>query len=135
MADRILADVVMTVHFGFLVFVALGGFLAWRWRRWIYAHVVAVAWGVATIAFSITCPLTYLENHFRRRAGEPELGAAGFIDQYLEDVVYPERYTPLIWAVVGVVVVISWVGVLRRVRGKRAGSAGAGRRFPRTAKR
>lgn len=104
----------MVVHFGFLVFVAFGGFLAWRWPRWLIAHLVAVGWGVATIAFSITCPLTYLENVFRRRAGQPELGPAGFIDRYLENVVYPERYTPLIWTAVGAVVLVSWVGVFRR---------------------
>jgi hypothetical protein len=118
--DRVLADVVMLVHFGFLVFVALGGFLAWRWPRWILAHLFAVAWGVATIAFSIPCPLTYVENHFRHRAGQPGLGPAGFIDQYLEGVVYPERYTPLIWAAVGVVVLFSWAVLLRRVATRRS---------------
>ncbi len=123
--DRVLADVVMVVHFGFLVFVTIGGFLAWRWPRWIVAHVAAVAWGVATIACSIVCPLTYAENYFRRRAGQAELGPAGFIDRYLEDVVYPERYTPVIWAVVGTIVVASWIGAVRRLRATRRATAAA----------
>jgi hypothetical protein len=121
MVDRVLGDAVMVVHFGFLVFVTLGGFLAWRWPRWIVAHVAAVAWGSASILFGLVCPLTELEELFRRRAGEGDLGA-GFIDNYLEGVIYPERYTPLIWTAVGVVVVTSWVGfaVRRRVRPGRA---------------
>jgi hypothetical protein len=31
MPYRILADTVVIVHFGFIVFVAAGGLLAWRW--------------------------------------------------------------------------------------------------------
>ena len=125
MIDRLLADLVMVVHFGFLVFVALGGFVAWRWPRWIAAHLLAVGWGVITVAFHVTCPLTYVENYFHRRAGEPELGSAGFIDQYLENVVYPEHYTPLIWTAVGVVVVFSWIGAYRRAAVKRSGRVAA----------
>lgn len=125
MIDRLLADLTMVVHFSFLVYVALGGFLAWRWPRWMVPHLLAVGWGVIIIAFHAPCPLTYVENYFRRRAGQPELGPAGFIDQYLEGVVYPERYTPLIWAAVGVVVVASWVGAYRRAAVKRAGRVAA----------
>ncbi len=124
MVDRVLADVVMIVHFGFLVFVALGGFLAWRWPRWIIPHVAATGWGLASIVFGLVCPLTYLEELFRRRGGEPDLGA-GFIDRYLENVVYPERYTPVIWGLVGLVVVASWAGfLLRRRRPERAALPG-----------
>lgn len=119
MLDRVLADVVMVIHFGFLGFVAFGGFLSWRWPRWIVPHLAATGWGLASIVIGLVCPLTYLEELFRRRGGEPDLGA-GFIDRYLENVVYPERYTPVVWGVVGLVVVISWAGFLLRRRPQRA---------------
>jgi hypothetical protein len=114
--DRVLADAVMVLHFGFLVFVALGGFLAWRWPRWIVPHVAAALWGGITVAFSIECPLTYLENLFRHRAGEAGLPPSGFIDHYLEGVIYPERYTAPVQAGMAALVITSWVGALLLAR-------------------
>jgi Protein of Unknown function (DUF2784) len=45
MGYQLLAELVMLLHFGFLAYVALGGFLAWR-RPWlIVPHVGAAVWG------------------------------------------------------------------------------------------
>ena len=33
MLHRLLADGVMATHFGYLVYLVVGGFLAWRWPR------------------------------------------------------------------------------------------------------
>lgn len=110
----------MLVHFGFLVFVTLGGFLAWRWRRLIAVHLAVSAWAFVIVVFGPPCPLTGIENWARTHAGETPLHGTGFIDNYLEGVVYPARYTGLLQALVAVAVVVSWVGyVLRgpRVRG------------------
>jgi hypothetical protein len=109
---------VAALHLGFLVYVALGGFLAWRWRRALLPHVGAVAWGVASIAFGLSCPLTAWEAALRRAAGAPPLDPGGFVDHYLEGVVYPERYTPLVLAAVAALVVASWAG-RGTFRGKR----------------
>jgi hypothetical protein len=116
-----LADGVMVLHFGYLAYVALGGFVAWRWPRWIFAHVVAVAWGYSTILVGMPCPLTHLEDAFRQRAGEPGLGPGGFIDHYLEGVIYPEQYTPLVRTLVSAVVLLAWIGAVRRWRVALAG--------------
>ena len=40
----------VVVHFGFLGYVVVGGFLAWQWTRTTWAHIAAVAWGIALIA-------------------------------------------------------------------------------------
>ena len=32
----------------FIVFVAVGGLMAWRWPRLLWLHVPAVAWGLAS---------------------------------------------------------------------------------------
>src|SRR4029450_13264656 len=114
----VLADGVLVVHLGFLAFVGLGGFLAWRWPRWLVAHVAAVSWGAVAVAFSLRCPLTVLEDALRRRAGQPGLGPTGFVDSYIEGVVYPERDAGLVRALVGAVVVVSWWGVLTRRRAR-----------------
>ena len=62
-----MADLTMLVHFTFLAFVVFGGFLAWKWPRVIWAHLLLAAYGFATIAFSIRCPLTDVEDWARVR--------------------------------------------------------------------
>ncbi|MFD4182079.1 DUF2784 domain-containing protein [Rhodococcus sp. NPDC058514] len=120
MVFRVLAEATMTVHFAFLVYVIAGGFLAWRWPRMIWPHLILAGWGFSTIAFGLDCPLTHIENWARREAGEQGL-STGFIDTYLTGVVYPERYTSQLQALAGLVVLASWTGyVVRRRRPRRA---------------
>jgi hypothetical protein len=120
-AYRLLADAVVVAHFGFIVFVAAGGLLAWRWPRLMWAHVPAVAWGAGIVAVGYECPLTPLEKWLRGRGGESEYGG-GFVDRYIEDVIYPDEYTPLLRAVVALLVVVGWAGLVRRRRSARGRS-------------
>lgn len=118
MAYRLLADVVLVVHFGYLVYLVLGGFVAWRWPRAFWPHLVAVVWGVAVVAFSIACPLTGWENALRSAAGEATY-AGSFIDRYIGGVVYPQdQLEQARWLVV-VCVAVSWLGVWWRWRARR----------------
>lgn len=116
MQYRLLADATVVVHLLFVVYVVIGGFLAWRWRRTIVVHVPAAVWGVGAVAFGITCPLTHLENWARMRAGESGLPPSGFIDHYLTGVIYPESALGLVRLLVLASIIVSWVGyaVLRR---------------------
>ena len=123
MGYRLLATLVLTGHFGFLAYLVLGGFLAWRWPRTIWLHAATAAWGVAIVAADlfadgITCPLTYAEDWARRRAGEAPL-TTGFIDRYLEGVIYPERYAALAQGLAALAVLASWVGYALRPRAHR----------------
>jgi hypothetical protein len=111
MGYRFLAEATMVAHFAFLAYVVTGGLLAWRWPKAIWPHLAAAGWGLAITAFGLNCPLTYVEDSARRRAGERGL-TTGFIDHYLTGVVYPARYTGLIQVLVGVVVVGSWAGAV-----------------------
>ncbi|MET7393962.1 DUF2784 domain-containing protein [Dactylosporangium sp. NPDC005572] len=115
---RALATTVLVVHFAFLAYVILGGFVAWRWPKAFWPHLAAAAWGLAVVSVPLTCPLTYVEHWARRRAGETGV-SRGFIDQYIEGVLYPERYTHLLQVMVGVLVVGSYVGVYVRYRNRR----------------
>lgn len=108
-----LANVTMAVHFGFLAYVVAGGFLAWRWPRAIWPHLVLAGWGFSTIVFRLNCPLTYVEDWARRRAGQPGL-STGFIDHYLTGVLYPERYAGLVQALAASAVAVSWAGAALR---------------------
>lgn len=110
-----LASLTMSVHFLFLAYLTAGGFLAWRWRRTIWAHLAVVGWGIVSVTVGVTCPLTVLEDWARRRAGEPGL-TTGFVDHYLTGVVYPRRDTVLVQAFVAVCVLVSWAGWYARGR-------------------
>lgn len=65
-----LADLVVLVHILFVLFVVFGGLAALR-RRWLlWYHLPAAVWGVEIELGGWVCPLTHLENHFRRLGGE-----------------------------------------------------------------
>jgi hypothetical protein len=111
MGYRVLAAAVLAVHFAYLGYLVLGGFLAWRWPRTVWVHLVAVGWGVALIALGLDCPLTHAQDWARVGAGQPAL-TGGFVDQYIEGRLYPQRYTPVVQAVVASLVVGSWLGLM-----------------------
>ncbi|GAA4918746.1 uncharacterized protein DUF2784 [Stackebrandtia albiflava] len=119
---RILSDITMVVHFLVLAYLVVGGFLAWRWPRMWFPHLAMALWGLAAIMFPVICPLTYLENLFRDRAGQNSLDPGGFIDQYLTDVVYPGEHLILVRWIVVAVIAVSWAGAWWRWR-RRTGAA------------
>src|SRR5262245_25755266 len=88
MLYRLLADLVVLVHFGFVLFVVLGGLLALRWPRAAWFHLPAAIWGAGIEFVQGICPLTPLENHLRRLGGEAGY-AGGFVEHYLLPVLYP----------------------------------------------
>ena len=87
--NRLLAGTVVAIHLAFVLFVALGGLLVWRWRRLAWAHLPAVAWGVWIELSGDVCPLTPLENHLRSLGGEAAYGG-DFVGHYLLPMLYPE---------------------------------------------
>jgi len=126
MVYRILAELVLVIHFCFVLFVVLGGLLALRWRRVVWLHLPAFTWGVLVQCFSWACPLTPLENWFRRAGGESGY-SGGFVEHYISAILYAdisrEFQMMLGLLLVGVnVLVYAWV--LTRRRRKAGGTAG-----------
>jgi hypothetical protein len=105
----LVADLTVVVHLAFLVFVAIGGILAWRWPRLIWLHVASVGWAVGILVVGQDCPLTDLQRYAERQTGQPR-DSRGFVDRYLEDVLFPERYTTALRVLIGALVVVGWVG-------------------------
>lgn len=119
MGYRLAADAVLLAHFGFLLFVALGGFLAWR-HRWVaWPHAVAVGWGLVSVFVGVGCPLTYWEDRLRTAAGGQGL-PRGFVDTYLTGVIYPVGHLVTAQLLVAGLVLMSWVGVARHRLGGRS---------------
>jgi hypothetical protein len=117
MVYRLAADVVVLLHTAFVTFVMLGGFLAWRWRPLVWAHVPCAVWGMLIEYQGWICPLTPLENDLRDRAGI-EGYAGGFVEHYVIPILYPAGLTRPTQAVLGTVVlavnVVAYGVLLRR---------------------
>jgi len=88
MLYRILADAVLLLHLGFILFVVFGALLVARRRGWMPAHLLAAVWGFGIEASGAICPLTYVENALRHSAGESGY-SGGFIEHYLWPLIYP----------------------------------------------
>ena len=116
---RLLADLIVVLHFGFVLFVALGGFLVLRWPKVAWAHVPAVVWGAGIELTGWICPLTPLENFLRQRSGQARY-AGDFVARYVLPVVYPEGLTRDAQLVLGVAVIAANAAVytlaVRRAR-------------------
>lgn len=95
---HLLADGTVLLHGAFVLFVLFGGLAALRWRRLARYHLPAALWGAAIELGGWICPLTYLENYFRRLGGGTGYGGT-FIERYLEPILYPlglSRYSQLV---------------------------------------
>ncbi|VXB81739.1 DUF2784 domain-containing protein [Massilia sp. 9I] len=88
MGYRFLADAVLLLHLGFILFVVFGALAVARWPRLLPLHLAAAAWGVGIELLGAICPLTYVENHLRLLAGGAGY-SGGFIDHYLLPLIYP----------------------------------------------
>ncbi len=124
---RILGDAVMLIHFGFLVFLAVGGFLACRFRWVIVLHLAAACWALMSVLVGAECPLTGWEDELRRLGGGQGL-PDGFIDAYLTGVVYPDEHLRAVQLFLACLVVLSWlVFALHHRHAVAAGPTGSGR--------
>ena len=103
---QLLADLVVGVHFAFVLFVVLGGLLAVKWRRIIWLHVSAAFWGAVVEFSGWICPLTPLEIWLRQRAGEAGY-RSDFVAHYLLPILYPEALTRGMQIVLGACVVVA----------------------------
>ncbi len=102
--QNLAADLVVLIHFLFIVFVVMGGLWVLRWRPVIYLHLPAAVWGALIEFYGWICPLTTLENELRKEHG----GAyqTGFIEHYLLPIIYPQGLTREIQLLLGVCVIV-----------------------------
>lgn len=106
MLYRLAADLVVLIHLAFVVFVVLGGLLAFRWSRALLIHLPAALWGVLIEWTGGVCPLTPLEVTLRQLGGEAGY-AGGFVERYLVPVLYPQALARPIQIGLGAVVVVA----------------------------
>lgn len=105
MVQSLLADLVLLLHLGFILFVLLGGLLVW-YRCWFAVlHLPCVAWGVFIEFAGWICPLTPLEQQLRASAGEAGYSGS-FIAHYLLPLIYPAGLTRNVQITLGIAVIL-----------------------------
>jgi uncharacterized protein DUF2784 len=116
-----LANLVLVLHVlivlfvvGGLVLIACGNWRGWRWvNTWWFrlAHLAAIGIVVAEAWFGIVCPLTTFEAWLRVRAGAPVQGGSGFIEYWLQRLLYydaPAWVFTLAYTLFALLVVLAW---------------------------
>ncbi len=117
----LLADVVLMLHVGFVLFVVLGqvliitgGLCSWAWvrrRRFRFLHLAAIAVVVVQSWLGMICPLTHLEVYLRQQAGVDAVYAGTFISHWLQTLLYyqaPHWVFVLVYTLFGGLVLCSW---------------------------
>lgn len=120
---RVLADLVVLVHFAFVVFVILGGFLVARRPRMTPLHLAAVLWAAFIEFAGWICPLTPLENRLRGKSGSGGY-PSDFVAHYILPILYPEGLTRETQIALGALVLVTNLGIygwiLRNKTGREA---------------
>lgn len=118
---RLLADLVLLIHFAYVLFVVAGlvlilagGVLGWRWVRnpWFRAaHLAAIGFVVIEAWLGAMCPLTTLEAGLRVRAGESPYAPSGFIAHWVQRLLFwdaPAWVFTTLYTLFGALVAASW---------------------------
>jgi hypothetical protein len=113
MSYQLLADLVVGLHFLFVLFVIFGGLLALKWPKVAYVHLPAALWGAFIELAAGICPLTPLENSLRRQAGQAGY-EGGFIEHYIIPVLYPSGLTREIQLALGLLVIVINLAIYSR---------------------
>jgi hypothetical protein len=92
-----LADSVLALHLGYIVWVTFGGLLSRRRPVLAGLHIASLFYSIAIELGPWSCPLTLAENWLEARAGlVPYTGP--FLLHYLDAVVYPNLPAMLVTA-------------------------------------
>jgi len=106
---RVLADIVVLIHFLWIVFLIFGAFPGVRIRAVKIVHLTALAFAFVIQVFGWYCPFTHLEIWLRNRH-DPGLSYTGsFIIYYIEKVVYLDVSVNLIFVLTIILVGVNLI--------------------------
>lgn len=103
--SRLAADLVLVVHFAFVLFVVFGALLVLRWPRLAWVHIPVALYGAAIEFAGFVCPLTPLEQRLRHAAGQAGY-TGGFVEHYVVAVLYPSGLTRGVQIALGLFVLL-----------------------------
>jgi hypothetical protein len=130
-----LADIVLVLHFGVVLFI-IGGLAlivagnTWHWR-WVnniwfrLAHIAAITIVAVQTLLGQLCPLTTLESWLRSKAGSVPYSKS-FIEYWIQRALFYEAplwIFAMAYTVFGLLVVAAWWRFPPRRTGRREGRA------------
>ena len=101
---EIAANLILIVHFIFILFVIFGALLFFASTKIIFIHIPAIIWGSYIELTNSICPLTYLENWLLQKANLTTYSES-FIQNYLLPIVYPANLTKDIQTYLGITLI------------------------------
>jgi len=115
------ADLIVSIHFGYVIFVVggllviiLGGVLRWRFIRNFWFRVIHLAMILLVVfetLWGITCPLTDWEYELRVAAGQQNVSGESFIARLIHLLIFyefPQMVFTIAYCVFGIAVLVSW---------------------------
>jgi len=102
---EITANLILFVHFIFILFVIFGALLFFASTKIIFIHIPALIWGTYIELTNSICPLTYLENWLLHKANLTTY-SEGFIQNYLVSIVYPTNLTKNLQIYLGIGLIV-----------------------------
>jgi hypothetical protein len=129
------ADILVTIHLGFMLFVLIGQILIvagwllrWEWVRnfWFrLIHLGSIVFVAAQAVFGIECPLTTWERELRGGRLH-DLESASAIGRFCNETLF-FRPAPVVFAIVYVtfalLVLLTWIFAPPRLPWRRAGGS------------
>ena len=99
------ANLILIVHFIFIIFVVFGALLFFVVKKIVFIHIPALIWGSYIELTHSICPLTYLENWFLNKANLT-IYSEGFIQNYIVPIVYPTDLTKNLQIYLGITLIV-----------------------------
>lgn len=102
MPYKILADIVVIIHFLWIVFLIFGVFLGVKYKVIKIFHIAGLAFAFIIQIFDWYCPLTHVEIWLRAKHNPALTYTGSFIVHYIEKAIYIElpRYTIFILTII-----------------------------------
>ena len=111
------ADIILIIHFLFILFVIFGALLFFVAKKIVFIHIPAIIWGSYIELTHSICPLTYLENWFLHKANLTTY-SEGFIQNYLVPIVYPMNLTKDLQIFLGIGLIVINIVIYAFIFGK-----------------
>ena len=105
MLYRTLADITVVFHLAWILFLIFGVFVGLKWRWVRITHICGWVFSIMLQIRGWYCPLTQLEHWLHAKNGWTY--TSGFIQHYVERVVYLDVTREIILAASVVVIVVS----------------------------